>query len=834
MDPSTSADSTQSDLQSLFLHYPGLRDSRNASETLSEPQNLEIAAGQSYAAALLEIRTELDLPESLFKCALLRTRNGNKFRVAPSAWRFLKPGEDLELEVVRKALDTEEKPKPQVSGSTGKASPSRPSRPFAQPISPRSLATSAAGRPSPTSDQHEDCVVPATPSNSDMSETEDGDDEREGGLGERRGGAQSETGGTGQAKATTTPVEMLDRQTSSGQHSGDISTTTSTSERASSSHYFSPSADVHMPAEPAQSLAKSSTALQPPPPSAQHQANPELLPHTNLPSSHAPPASSHLRDFPSSQSQLPPAFASDQSTFGFSNIQDNVRHCRSPSPSPSFHSERSLIYKEQMQRRAAEHLTVAPTTTTTTATIPALGPLRPVPQVELSSLQPKPSSSGPRSSQTAAESDVSYCVGVDASGQIGFVPRSPAHLRQRQGAVVEQDGGTVTSPRADKGKRRAQDDSSSDDEVVVAPQRRVEHSSDDEITSQRLTESSSSDDDDDVSLRHVKKELPSSQHTSFSPTHTAAQNVPRKQHSSSLFSSSLPKPSPSQPFDSTSAGSLHPIASTSAKPYASMTSSLHAAPVATTLTSALASNRRPASASRIAPRKRARTSLTPVPPTGPAPSPGRNASQSTFAVEIPPPSSPHTSHPSTSSTAITTTSRATPAKRPRAPRPSLTFSQRQALARGKALARPRVTPPAFPRSGRFCLYLRLPNWPIGPRWADAGLHHKLVLTFGAQGPNRDQTLGCTLNRVFEHVAKETGWAVKDLRLRYTAVRDDDVDGDGGEHEKRRELKWVYGFDEIFTSWRDLEEWGVTDNALLDVDFVPYDPLRPWDAPPEEE
>ncbi|GAA5878565.1 hypothetical protein JCM1840_007452 [Sporobolomyces johnsonii] len=722
MDPSTSADSNQSDLQSLFLHYPGLRDSHNTNESLSEPQNLEIAAGQSYAAALLEIRTELDLPEALFKCALLRTRNGNKFRVAPSAWRFLKPGEDLELEVVRKALDTEEKPKPQVSGSTGKASPSRPSRPFAQPISPRSLATSAAGRTSPTSDQHEDYVVPATPSNSDISETEDGDDEREGGLGERRGGAQRETGGTGQAKETTTPVEMLDRQTSSGQHSGETSTSASTSERASSSRYFSPSADVHLPAEPAQSLAKSSTTLQPPPPSALHQANPELLPNPNLPSSHAPPASSHLRDFPSSQSQLPPTFASDQSTFSFSNIQDNVRHGRSPSPSPSFHSERSLIYKEQMQRRAAEHLTVAPTTTTTTATIrpsPALGPLRPAPQVELSSLQPKPSSSGPRSSQTNAESDVSYCVGVDASGQIG---------------------------------------------------------------------------------------------------------------------SSLPKPSPSQPFDSTSAGSLHPIASTSAKPYTSTSSSLHTAPVATTLTSAPAYSRRPASASRIAPRKRARTSLTPVPPpTGPAPSPGRNASQSTFAVEIPPPSSPHTSHPSTSSTAITTTSRATPTKRPRAPRPSLTISQRQAIARDKALARPRATPPAFPRSGRFCLYLRLPNWPIGPRWADAGLHHKLVLTFGAQGPNRDQTLGCTLNRVFEYVAKETGWAVKDLRLRYLAVRDDDDGGDGGEHhEKRRELKWVYGFDEIFTSWRDLEEWGVTDNALLDVDFVPYDPLRPWDAPPEEE
>ncbi|GAA5925741.1 hypothetical protein JCM1841_001746 [Sporobolomyces salmonicolor] len=804
MGPTTPSDSNPSDPQSLFLHYAGLRDSHNHDQTLSEPQNLEIAAGQSYAAALLEIRTELDLPESLFKCALLRTHNGNKFRVAPSAWRFLKPGDDLELEVVRKAIHDEEKPKHQHSESTGKASPrrpSRPSRPFSYPISHRSLPTSAAGRHPPTSNRQEDCVVPATPSNSDRSETEGGNDEPDGGLGERRGGAQRETGGKGKARETTTPVEMLDHQVHFGQPSGGPSTSALTSARALSGRSCSPSADMHGPAKPAQSLAKAPTALQPPCTSAQHQAHPELLPTSNLASFDPPPASFPFRDFLSCHSQFPPTLAPDQSAFSFSNTQDHVRDCRSPSPSPSCHSERSLVYKQQMQRRTAEHLTVA---SAPIATLPAVEPSPPVPQVELSSLQPKPLSSGPRSSQTSAESDISLCVGVDASGQIGFVPRSPENFRQRQAAVVEQGEEMAAAPRADKGKRRAGDDSSSDDEIVVVSPRRLEYSSsDDEILAQGLVEPS-----------------------------------PHEQHSSALFSSSLSKPSPGQPSGSTSIGSLHPIASASAQPYTLMSSSLRPAPIATTSTSALATKKRPASASRLTPRKRARISVAPVPPatgpartsvapapppTGPAPPLGRSASQATLPVALPPPNSPRASRPSTA--VPTTTSRTTPAKDPRAPRPSLKASQRQALVRDRALAKPRATPPAFPRSGRFCLYLRLPNWPIGPKWADTGLRPKFILTFGAQGPNGDQTLGLTLARVFEFVAKETGWAVKDLRLRYVVVQGDDDD----DEEEHAAEKCVYGFDEIFTGWRDLEEWGVTDNALLDVDFVPYDPLRPWNA-----
>ncbi|GAA5889496.1 hypothetical protein JCM8208_001043 [Rhodotorula glutinis] len=163
-----------------------------------------------------------------------------------------------------------------------------------------------------------------------------------------------------------------------------------------------------------------------------------------------------------------------------------------------------------------------------------------------------------------------------------------------------------------------------------------------------------------------------------------------------------------------------------------------------------------------------------------------------------------------------------------APRKSFADKRRQALAR------PRVAVPDTSRSSRFHYYLRLPNWPVAPR-NEGPLKPTFVYKQGARG---DVTLGLTLQFVFEAAAKATGWDVEDLRLtfysRYACdeaeLRDEDgraASSSATAAEPARTVIW--GFDTLLTGFRDLEEIGLTNGDVVDIDHVPFDPSRAyWD------
>lgn len=34
---------------------------------------------------------------------------------------------------------------------------------------------------------------------------------------------------------------------------------------------------------------------------------------------------------------------------------------------------------------------------------------------------------------------------------------------------------------------------------------------------------------------------------------------------------------------------------------------------------------------------------------------------------------------------------------------------------------------------------------------------------------------------------------------------------------------------MYIGFRDLEEWGMQSGDIVDVDYIPFDPLRPFDA-----
>lgn len=72
--------------------------------------------------------------------------------------------------------------------------------------------------------------------------------------------------------------------------------------------------------------------------------------------------------------------------------------------------------------------------------------------------------------------------------------------------------------------------------------------------------------------------------------------------------------------------------------------------------------------------------------------------------------------------------------------------------------------------------------------------------------------------MLEYIQKETGWDVKDLRLRYTDMEEADP-------MEREKMAW--GFDEVLTNFQNLEEWGVKEQDYLDVDYIPFSPSRTW-------
>lgn len=147
--------------------------------------------------------------------------------------------------------------------------------------------------------------------------------------------------------------------------------------------------------------------------------------------------------------------------------------------------------------------------------------------------------------------------------------------------------------------------------------------------------------------------------------------------------------------------------------------------------------------------------------------------------------------------------------------------------RREALARPRVAVPDTRRSSRFHYYLRLPNWPTAPR-NEGPLKPTFLHKQGARG---DVTLGLTLQFVFKAAARATGWDVEDLRLTfYSRYLCDEADlrlDDGAAAPPARTIVW--GADSLLTGFRDLEEIGLSNGDVVDIDHVPYDPSRAyWD------
>lgn len=108
------------------------------------------------------------------------------------------------------------------------------------------------------------------------------------------------------------------------------------------------------------------------------------------------------------------------------------------------------------------------------------------------------------------------------------------------------------------------------------------------------------------------------------------------------------------------------------------------------------------------------------------------------------------------------------------------------------------------------------------------------------------TEGLTLQFLFEAAERVTGWKRKNLRIR---CRCGDAEGgeagsqetasarsasegaslgssqsEGGVVERR-----AWGSDHMYIGFRDLEEWGLKCGDVVEVDYVPFDPLRPFDA-----
>ncbi|ORY91698.1 hypothetical protein BCR35DRAFT_349481 [Leucosporidium creatinivorum] len=207
------------------------------------------------------------------------------------------------------------------------------------------------------------------------------------------------------------------------------------------------------------------------------------------------------------------------------------------------------------------------------------------------------------------------------------------------------------------------------------------------------------------------------------------------------------------------------------------------------------------------------------------------------------------------STPLTTTKKA-PAKSKLAtkPRQSLPAVLPSASASASAsistptasqlIARPSLPPPpsGSRRSSRWGYKIRLPLLPVSPHQS-AQRVPQFVFT---ERSRNGATEGLTLQFVFLAVERVTGWKRKDLRIR---CRCGEAAGGGESQESTSQRsaseggslgsssqseggvveRMAWGCDEMYIGFRDLEEWGLKSGDIVDVDYIPFDPLRPFDA-----
>ncbi|GAA5854386.1 hypothetical protein JCM5353_001776 [Sporobolomyces roseus] len=737
--------------QSIFIRFDGLAGAvQPGSTSQGDPQNLEIAAGQPWEAAINEIREELNLPVTRFRLSLNRIKNGSRWRIAKSAWAgSVKPGEEVYL-VATPILESSQDDKKPKDEPKPKTSPRRSTSPRNQPISPRSLSNSSSGNRSLSTEangaQGQEVVVPATPSNTDVSDSEDEVVEQ---LGKER-----PLKATGQEGETTNSSEAMDHPSTQEATEGSAST-------------------------PAETEA---------PPS------PQLIPLEQPSSSSFPPSAQALPPPPSQQSTT--------ETDAYNGSQAR----RSTSPSPSLASEQSPRYKTQLLARGILHkpppFLINPSLSPSTfvkpppssiesasalidselAAQPSSSASLPTPAQHPQQPQPTPIAPEPSSSQPSDDSNTSWRVGIDSTGQVNFVAASSPQITSQPLPPYDQSRG----------------EGSLVNEMIENERRRIEKGKG------RAIESSPRPDleEEDRSLPNVKREPRSS------PSRSRMSLDSHRSSGSSRANSGSPAQEVARKSSGSSRSSLPPKQS-------SFVLEIVPSP----------KKRRPACL--LAPRKKRRienpnsnfnhstsfssgadfstalsssdspASLLPVALYSPQTSSYSRTQANHFQLALTP------SHPLPKSSS---------SQRPR-PRSSLASAQRRAQDDAAALARPRCEIPPFPSSGRFCLHLRLPNAPVAPRWADARLKPVFLLKYQASG-----TLGNVLSKVFEYIASETLWNVRDLRLRYTDTNED-------EPSEREKMAW--GFDKVLTDFQNLEEWGVAEQDFLDVDFIPFSPYRTW-------
>ncbi|GAA6061383.1 hypothetical protein JCM10212_000643 [Sporobolomyces blumeae] len=414
-----------------------------------------------------------------------------------------------------------------------------------------------------------------------------------------------------------------------------------------------------------------------------------------------------------------------------------------------------------------------------------------VPTASSSQARSQPSSSVKvHSSQPSTSSDVSWRVGIDSTGQIGIVPASSPRLSTQQ------------LPPPEQAPMHSTQDSLSSSQPSVGSTENDEHISSSEGEEVVL-----------ISPKNLKRKRACA--TQRSRSRETASSASAVASTSAAAFSLLP-----EELDTTlAASSLQAHASTSS-------ASVSRPPVAPRAPRQgfileVESPPRSRSVGSSPPMKRPRLAVTQSQPIFRS----LASSDDTYLAA----SQPQLVAARSSGVAA----RSTPQKKtkPR-PRSSLASAQRMLKSQASALAAERVPLPAYPSSGRFCLYLRLPNWPPGPRWANAGLRPKYVVKY--HGDGKGGTLGHRLHVIFEHVAAETGFQVRDLRLRFRRKkqRDPEDDGDdaarqGGEDEREEGEFAVWGFDVVLTEFMNLEELGVADQDFCDIDVVPFSPSRRW-------
>jgi len=690
----------------------------------------------------------LELPAIRYRLSLNRIKNGSKWRIAKSAWAGLKAGEEVYL-VATPVLESSQDDKKPKDEPKPKTSPRRPTSPRNQPISPRSLSNSSSGNRSLSTEdngaQAQDVVVPATPSNTDVSDSED------------------EVVELGKEKPSTSSGNGSER-TESSQETGCASKKDRIEDSAAQS--------VENEAPPSPQLN-----------SIQH------------PSSSA---------FPPSAQPLPPSTSQHSTTT--TDSHDSFQARRSTSPSPSLASEHSPRYKTQLLARGILHnpapILSNPSPSPSTFIKPPPSSIESTSALANPDSTPRPSTSAslptpaqqpqnipvatePTSSQPSDDSNTSWRIGIDSTGQVNFVAASspqitsqPLPPNERTGNVTSNVEDTLSQMsdverrRIEKGKGRADDPS---------PRMNSEEEEEEE--------------EEDRPPSHVKQELRSS------PWRSSLSRTSRRIPGSNRANSG----SPGQDLVVKSSGSSR-----------SSFSPKHSSFVLEIIPSP--KKRRPACL--LAPRKRRRTENTASTSNNSAAdastaSSSSNSPSSLLPIDLQSPRPSSSSRPQASQTQPIPTQRVSKSlasQRPR-PRSSLASAQRRAQDDAAALARPRCEIPPFPSSGRFCLHLRLPNAPVAPRWADAKLKPIFLLRYQASG-----TLGNVLSKVFEYIASETLWNVRDLRLRYTDANEDDP-------REREKVAW--GFDTILTDFQNLEEWGVNEQDWLDVDYIPFSPYRTW-------